>query len=84
MADQETWVLLWSAKQNCLHIETEAVMFRRNRERFAAGHDGDYVPMFSGPRADIDAAAESLRKTIDARDRRRALIRESAGPLRCA
>lgn len=84
MAENETWVLLWSAKQNCLHIEPEALMFKRNRERFAAGHAGDYVPMFSGLRADIDAAAAALRQTIVDRDRRRALIRESAGPLRCA
>lgn len=67
--ETERWVLLWSMNQNCLHIEPEARMFALNRERFAANAAGDYVPMFCGARAEVEAAATALRNTIAARDR---------------
>lgn len=82
LAETERWVLLWSMNQNCLHVEPEAVTLRKNRERFASGQPGDYVTMFVGDRAEIDAAADALRATIVARDRQRALLRDNPAHLR--
>lgn len=82
MADNaEIWVLLWSQRQNCLHVEPETLMFARNRDKFAGDRQGDYVTMFAGTRTEIDAAADALRRTIADRDVRRATQRDATNHL---
>lgn len=64
------WVLLWSKRQNCFHIEPAQELVRKNA---AAMHGdktlNDYHPVFMGTRDQCNAQAESSRHLLMERDR---------------
>lgn len=63
------WVLLWSKRQNCFHIEPAQELFRKNT---AAMHSdktlNDYHPVFMGPREACEAAANHHRPMLASRE----------------
>jgi hypothetical protein len=64
----EQWVLLWSQKQNALHIEPMDRMLTINRNAYRDNRPGDYRTLFIGPRDVIDAAADAMRSTMADRE----------------
>lgn len=64
----ERWVLLWSQRQNALHIETLDTMYTNNRNAYRDNRAGDYRLLLIGTREEVDATAESLRNTIANRE----------------
>lgn len=64
----EQWALLWSHKQNALHIEPLERMFSMNRQAYRDNKGGDYRLLLIGTRADVDATADSLRSTMARRE----------------
>lgn len=60
----EQFVLLWSHRQNALHIETLDRHASLNRASYAANTPGDYRLLLVGTRAEIDATAASTRQTM--------------------
>lgn len=65
----DLWALLWSKRQNCLHIEPVADWLSKNR---AAYRDEcslmDYHPIYIGDKEMCHITADSVRATISARD----------------
>ncbi len=64
----EQWVLLWSQRQNALHIEPLEHMLKMNRQAYRDNKGGDYRLMLIGARAEVDATADSLRSTMAQRE----------------
>ena len=60
----EQWVLLWSQRQNALHVETLAQHTSTNRAAYADDAPGDYRLLLVGTRAEVDATAASIRPTM--------------------
>jgi len=58
------WVLLWSQSQNALHIETVEQMTSRGRKAYQENRRSDYVAIYVGERAHIDAAAGFCHQTL--------------------
>ena len=71
MNNAEQYVLLWSARQNALHVETLDRMLASNRSACADGRACDYIVLLIGARAEVEAGAEKLRATLIERERRR-------------
>lgn len=65
-------VLLWSQRQNALHIETLDQHLSLNRQAYRDNQGGDYRVMFIGTREEVDNAATALRNTISDRSKHRA------------
>lgn len=61
-------VLLWSERQNCLHIEPLDRMLSANRQAYRDNRPGDYRVLFIGTREEVDEAAKACHSTIDGRD----------------
>lgn len=72
--DNGMWVLLWSHKQNALHIEPLEVTLTLNRRAYTENKPGDYRMLFVGYREDVDAAARTCRSTLKGRERNRKLL----------
>jgi hypothetical protein len=60
-------VLLWSKRQNALHIEPVDRMLSSNRNCYRDDRASDYLPIHIGTREECDAAAEACRSTLAAR-----------------
>ena len=69
----EQWVLLWSGRQNALHVETVDAMLTSNRKACGEGRSTDFVPFFIGEREVVEAAASRLRPILTERGRRNGL-----------
>jgi hypothetical protein len=66
------FVLLWSKRQNCFHIEPTERMLSINREAYRDNKSGnDYIPIAIGTKGEMHEMADSLRGTITARERAR-------------
>lgn len=72
--DDEMWVLLWSYKQNALHIEPLERTLALNRRAYTDNKPGDYRLLFVGYREDVDAASRACRNTLKGRERNRKLL----------
>jgi hypothetical protein len=64
----EQWVLLWSHKQNALHIEPLSLMFTNNRNAYRDNRGGDYRLLLIGTREEVDATCDSMRSTMANRE----------------
>lgn len=73
---RDVWVLLWSQRQGCLHIETLDRTFKSNWAAFAEDRSMDYVPLIIGDRELIDAQADELHALIDDRAAAREKVRD--------
>jgi hypothetical protein len=62
-----TWALLWSQRQNALHIETIEATLSANRQAYANNAPGDYRVLFIGPKELVHGAADAMRNTMAAR-----------------
>ncbi len=62
-------VLLWSRRQNALHIEPVEQMLSSNREAYRDDRHGDYIAIAMGPKDQMHAAADACRQTMVARAR---------------
>lgn len=60
-------VLLWSQRQNALHIETLEHHLSLNRRAYRDNHSGDYRVMYIGAESDVHKAADAIRNTIGER-----------------
>lgn len=68
----ELWSLLWSQRQNCLHIEPLERSLSKVRAAYAGDISvNDYHVLHVGPKAEVEALANSMRQTINARDKAR-------------
>lgn len=67
-----THALLWSQKQNALHIETVEQMLSNGRRAYAENRASDYIPLLIASLADVQAAAGAARHTLLDRDTTRA------------
>lgn len=67
----EQWVLLWSHRQNALHVEPLNEMLSRNRQAYSVNAGGDYRPLIVGTRDEVDTAANSVRGTMAQRAKER-------------
>jgi hypothetical protein len=66
------WALLWSKRQNCLHIEPVDDWLSKNRTAYRdEGNLMDYHPIYIGDKETCHTTADSVRPTIIARDRAR-------------
>lgn len=74
------WALLWSQSQNALHIETLEQMASSNRKAYQENRRCDYVPIYIGERAHIDAAAGFCHQTLFKRAEEREAQREGIAP----
>ena len=61
------WSLLWSQRQNALHIEPFEDTLSKNRQAYTDNRGGDYRLLFVGPKEDVEKAADAIRHTL--RDR---------------
>lgn len=67
MAD--VWALLWSKRQNCLHIEPVENWLSKNRQAYGDNRTlMDYQPIYIGDRETCHATAESVRPTLVRRE----------------
>lgn len=64
----EWWVLLWSQRQNCFHIERVRHMLAANRRAYAEDRSMDYAPVFIGTDQACHMLADTLRGTITRRE----------------
>lgn len=64
-------VLLWSQRQNALHIEPMDHHLSVNRRAYRDNQGGDYRVLFVGTREEVDEAATALRNTIAGRSKGR-------------
>lgn len=64
----EQWVLLWSQRQNALHVETLDRHTSLNRTAYAENRPGDYRLLLAGTRAEVDTTAASIRPTMEHRE----------------
>lgn len=59
------WSLLWSKRQNALHIETLDTALSKNRNLYRDDrYINDYIPIFVGTKEECHAAADNCRKTM--------------------
>lgn len=73
MTDQ--WVLLWSKRQNCLHIEPVVDWLSKNRVAYRDERTlMDYHPIYIGAKETCHETADAVRSTIAARDFLRAQV----------
>lgn len=73
MTDQ--WALLWSKRQNCLHIEPVADWLSKNRVAYRDARTlMDYHPIYMGTKDMCHETADSVRSTIAARDKERSKL----------
>jgi hypothetical protein len=64
----EQWVLLWSKKQGCFHIEPACELVEKNLLAFLSNRAiNDYHPLWIGDRVACDAMAHQLRTRLNAR-----------------
>lgn len=64
----EQWALLWSQRQNCLHIEPMEHWLSKNRQAYRDQTNlNDYHAIYIGDRATCEATADSVRPTLQAR-----------------
>ena len=73
------YVLLWSARQNALHIQTVATMLESNRIAYREAIPCDYVPLVIGSRELVDATADNLRGTMAQRQTEKAARADRLG-----
>jgi hypothetical protein len=59
-----THVLLWSQRQNALHIETVEQMLSANRAAYRESRPMDYVPLWLGTREQCEGTANNLQGTL--------------------
>lgn len=64
----EQYVLLWSRRQNALHIETLERHTSVNRQAYADNRPGDYRLLLIGTRAEVESTEASIRPTLIKRD----------------
>jgi hypothetical protein len=64
------FVLLWSRTANALHVEPLEKMLSHNRESYTDNERVEYVPLYVGTEAEVDAAADACRGTLAARIQR--------------
>lgn len=65
----EQWALLWSKKQNCLHIEPVENWLSKNRQAYRDDAAlADFHPVYIGDRATCEATADAVRSTLAARE----------------
>jgi hypothetical protein len=70
MTDQ--WVLLWSKRQNCLHIEPVDNWLSKNRVAYRDEATlADFHPIYIGAKELCHQTADSVRSTITARETQR-------------
>lgn len=68
MTDQ-MWVLLWSKRQNCLHLEPVAKWLSKNRTAYRDDADlTDYHPLYIGDKATCEQTANAVRGTLRERE----------------
>lgn len=66
------WVLLWSKRQNCFHIERVDGWLSKNRVAYRDNATlNDYHPIYIGDRHTCHETADSARSTIVAREQER-------------
>ena len=61
---QDQWVLLWSQRQNALHVETLDRHLQANLRACGDDQAGDYRLLVIGSRAEVDSAAERIRRGL--------------------
>lgn len=66
-----THILLWSRRQNAVHIETVDAALAAGRQAYRDEAITDYVPLLIGTLDEVSAAAEGMRPTLVKRDERR-------------
>jgi hypothetical protein len=62
-----THVLLWSQRQNALHIEETELMLSSNRAAYRENRSMDYVPLWFGTLAQCQTTALNLHGTMSKR-----------------
>lgn len=62
-----THVLLWSQRQNALHIEEVQEMLAKNREAYRENRPTDYVPVWMGSLEQCQSTANNLHGTLASR-----------------
>ena len=62
------YVLLWSQRQNALHVEPIEQMLTLNREAYRDNKAGDFRVLFVGNQDAISQAAAACRRTLAARE----------------
>lgn len=60
----QQWVLLWSQRQNSIHIQPLEECLSKNRQAYKDNRPPDYVPLFVGERAPVTAAASHCSGTL--------------------
>lgn len=64
----EQWTLLWSKKQNALHIEPVEHWLSKNRTAYRDdAYLADYHPIYIGSKETCQATADAVRFTINGR-----------------
>jgi hypothetical protein len=59
----ESWVVNWSERQQCFHVETVEEMLLRNRDNFEHHEEVDFVPLrFADSIKEANEAAEKYRQ----------------------
>lgn len=66
-----THALLWSQRNNALHVETVEAMLSRGRVAYTADRPTHYVPLLIGSWSEVHAAADAARQTLAERSRSR-------------
>lgn len=67
--NEPLWALLWSKRQNCLHIEPVADWLSKNRRAYTNDANlMDYHPIYIGDKETCHQTADAVRSTIKARD----------------
>lgn len=59
-----TWALLWSQRQNALHIEPLDATLSANRQAYTLDSPGDYRILFIGQKELVHGAADAMRNTM--------------------
>lgn len=81
---RDLWALLWSKRQNCLHIEPVDEWLSKNRSAYRDERDlMDYHPVYIGSKELCHATADSARQTITNRDKARQQARAEGRIPRC-
>lgn len=69
MSTASQWVLLWSRRQNCFHIEPAGELLEKNALAMVADRPiNDYHPVYMGPREACERAAENSRHLLKKRE----------------
>jgi len=61
------WVLLWSQKQNALHVETLPETLAINRRACMQNKPGDYRVLMVGSHEDVSATSRSFARMLEQR-----------------